>query len=171
MALFSTVVGIATGIGLGWTLRWLLSRFEFAPQGNDLLLEPATFIWGAIVGVGVTIVSAIVPSFRARDISPMAALRSDARLVHRQPAVNTVLGGSIVIVSWLILLFALISDNWQLVLLLGPIAAFGNTIGSRRLNLAVARYSTAAFGIALLLLSLILDLGTGTVLVLSLIHI
>ena len=166
VALFSTVVGIATGIGLGWTLRWLLSRFEFAPPGNDLLLEPVTFIWGAIVGVGVTIVSAIVPSFRARDISPMAALRSDARLVHRQPGVNTVLGGAIVIVSWLILLFALISDNWQLVLLLGPIAAFGNTIGSRRLNLAVARYSTAAFGIAMLLLSLILDLGTGTVLVL-----
>ncbi len=166
VAVFSTIVGIVAGIGLGWTLRWLLAQLDFGPQGSDLLLEPSTFVYGAIVGIVVTMVSAIVPALRARDVSPMAALRTDARLVRRIPALNPMLGGAIVAVSLLVLLFALLSDNWRAVLVLGPIAAMGNAFGWRRLDRRVTRYATVGFGVAMLVLSLVLNLGTGTVLVL-----
>ena len=75
-------------------------------------------------------------------------------------------GGAIVLVSWVLLIVGLLTDDWQLVLLLGPVAAVGNAVGWRRLDRRVARFATAGFGITLLLLSLLLPLGTGTVLVL-----
>ncbi len=166
VGIFSTVVGTALGIGFGWGLRWVLGLLDFGPSGNELLLEPSTFVWGVVVGIGVTMASAIAPSLRARRISPMAALREDARLSRHVPEANLAAGGLATIVSWMVVLIAIVSDEWTWILVLGAIGAVGNAFGVRRLVPALGRYATLGFGLVLMLLALVLDLGTTAVLAL-----
>lgn len=166
VGIFATVVGTALGIGFGWSLRWLLARLDFGPSGNELLLEPSTFLWGVAVGIGVTMASAIAPALRARRISPMAALREDARLSRHVPEAHLVVGGLVTMVSWTIAVIGIASDDWRYILGLGAVAAVGNAFGVRRLFPAVGRYGTLGFGLVLMILALLLDLGIAAVLAL-----
>ncbi len=166
VGIFATVVGTALGIGFGWGLRWLLALLDFGPSGNELLLEPSTFLWGIAVGIGVTMASAIAPALRARRISPMAALREDARLSRHVPEAHIVIGGSVTIVSWIVAVIGITTDDWRLILGLGAVAAVGNAFGVRRLVPTLGRYATLGFGVVLMVLALLLDLGTAAVLAL-----
>ena len=166
VGIFATVVGTALGIGFGWGLREVLSQLDFGPSGNDLLLKPFTFAFGAFVGIGVTLASAIAPALRARRISPMAALREDARLTRYVPPINYKIGLPIAITSWLAFLVAVLSKEWQWILLLSPVAAIGNSFGIRRIHTGAGQFATFGLGLVMLLCALVLDLGTGPVLTL-----
>lgn len=164
VGIFATVVGTGLGIGFGVGLRWLLSRFDFGPSGTELLLEPSTFAWGVAVGIGVTMASAIAPSLRARRISPMAALREDARLSRHVPGARPVVGGLVTVASWTAAAIGIASGDWQLILGLGAAAAIANAFGVRRLAPRLGRYATLGFGLVMLLLALLLNLGIVAVL-------
>ncbi len=164
VGIFATVVGTGLGIGFGVGLRWLLAQFDFSPSGNELLLEPSTFVWGIAVGIGVTMASAIAPALRARRISPMAALREDARLSRHVPEAHLVIGGLVTMTSWIVMVFAIASDDWRWILGLGAVAAVGNAFGVRRLAPTLGRYATLGFGLVMMLLALLLDLGIVAVL-------
>jgi putative ABC transport system permease protein len=76
------VVGSVLGIALGMliaagaeaAIRTLLST----DIGSDLPLHPATVALSVLVGVVVTIVSAVLPARRASRVAPVAAMRGDA---------------------------------------------------------------------------------------------
>ena len=80
VGVFSTVSGIALGLLLGTGLRGLLNTFGFSLPAGPLVLASRTVVWAIAVGIGVTMLSAIVPARRARTISPIAAIQSDQRL-------------------------------------------------------------------------------------------
>ena len=164
VGIFATVVGTGLGIGFGVGLRWLLAQFDFSPSGNELLLEPSTFVWGITVGIGVTMASAIAPALRARRISPMAALREDARLSRHVPEAHLVIGGLVTIVSWIVAIVGIATDDWRFILGLGAVAAIGNAFGIRRLAPTLGRYATLGFGLVMMMLALLLDLGIVVVL-------
>ena len=164
VGIFATVVGTGLGIGFGVGLRWLLAQFDFSPSGNELLLEPSTFVWGITVGIGVTMASAIAPALRARRISPMAALREDARLSRHVPEAHLVIGGLVTIVSWIVAIIGIATDDWRFILGLGAVAAIGNAFGIRRLAPTLGRYATLGFGLVMMMLALLLDLGIVVVL-------
>ncbi len=157
VGVFAMVVGTTLGIGFGWTLRWLLQQFDFGPEGNELVLKPATFIWGAVVGMLVTLASAIAPALRARHVSPMAALRDDARLTRQVPAINLPLGIVVTLVSWVIVGLAVSTAEAGVIIPLGLIAAFANAFGLRRVNTTVGRYATLGFGVVLLAVAVFAD--------------
>ncbi|MCQ3807864.1 MAG: ABC transporter permease [Acidimicrobiaceae bacterium] len=164
VGVFATVVGTGLGIGFGVGLRWLLGQFDFGPSGNELLLEPSTFVWGIAVGIGVTMASAIAPSLRARRISPMAALREDARLSRHVPEAHLVVGGLVTLVSWTVAVIGITSGAWLGILGFGAVAAAGNAFGVRRLAPKLGRYATLGFGLVMMLLALVLELGIVAVL-------
>jgi len=164
VGLVSMVLGTLLGITFGWSLRWLLITLDFGPEGNDLVLTPTTFIFGAVVGIGVTMASAIAPALRARRVSPMAALREDARLSRFVPPRNLVIGVPIVAISLVLVVMAIASDDWLSIITLGPIAAIASAFGWKRVDHVLGRYATLAFGLVLLIAALVLDLGTGSVL-------
>ncbi len=166
VGVFATVVGTALGIGFGWSLRWLLGRLDFGPSGNELLLEPSTFVWGTAVGIGVTMASAVAPALRARRIPPMAALREDARLSRHVPEAQIGIGASVAVVSWVVAAVGIAMDEWLWLLVLGAVAAVGNAYGVRRLVPAFGRYATLGYGLVLMMLALLLDLEITTVLAL-----
>ena len=158
VGVFAMVVGTALGIGFGWLLRWLLQQIDFGPQGNELVLKPATFVWGAVVGILVTLASAIAPALRARHVSPMAALREDARLVRREPAVNLPFGMTVTLAGWVLIGLAVSTAEWSVIIPLGLIGAFANAFGVRRVNATAGRYATLALGIVLLIVAVAADL-------------
>ncbi|MEM7141216.1 MAG: FtsX-like permease family protein [Actinomycetota bacterium] len=158
VGVFAMVVGTTLGIGFGWSLRWLLQQVDFGPSGNELVLAPTTFIWGAFVGLVVTLASAVTPALRARHVSPMAALREDARLSRRNPAINIPFGVIVAVAGWALIVLAVADGSWQTIIPLGLIGAFANTFGVRRINATAGRVATLALGAVLLVIAVVSDL-------------
>ena len=165
VGVFATVVGTGFGVVFGWGLSWLLNQLNFGPSGT-LVVSSTTYIWAVAVGIGVTLASAIFPALRARRISPMAALREDARLSAHIPRARVSLGGALVLVSWIFVFVALLRGGWQNIILFGVVAAVGNAIGFRRLVPSLGRYGTLGFGLILLICALLVNLDTTDVLAL-----
>ena len=77
MAVIATILGIGGGILVA---QGLLAVFNAAGAGfpdTSIVLLPRTVIIAIIVGVGVTLLSVIVPARRAARIPPVAAMRPE----------------------------------------------------------------------------------------------
>ena len=104
----ASIVGIVVGLGLALVLKVALEGFGLALPSASLTLQPRTIVVALIVGIGVTVVSAILPARRASRVAPMAALRADLVAPRRKALTNRAIIGSIVTASGLaVLLFGL----------------------------------------------------------------
>ena len=77
VGIIGTVLGVLAGLVVA---RLIVAAFNAAGAGfptPDLVLLPRTIIVAAIVGIGVTMLSVIVPARRAAKIPPLAAMRPD----------------------------------------------------------------------------------------------
>ena len=92
VGLFATIVGLLLGIPIAAGLQALLAALDFGPDENSTPVRATTVIVAAILGIGLTMISAISPALRARRVSPMAALRQDVRLTSGTET-NPLLGG------------------------------------------------------------------------------
>src|SRR4029077_13157793 len=72
--LVSSVIGLALGVLAALGLEALLRGFGITLPPGSLVFEPRTAIVGLLVGVGVTVVSALGPARGAVRIPPVAAL-------------------------------------------------------------------------------------------------
>ena len=75
------VVAVLVGLGLGMLgalgIRGLFSVLGFSLPDGPLPLRPRTVAWAAVVGVGFTVVAAMIPAFKAARLSPIAGLSED----------------------------------------------------------------------------------------------
>jgi len=81
VGVFSTVVGLILGRFLGGGIRWLMNQGGFSLPSGPLQLQTRTIVVAILIGMGVTLLSSIIPARRARKISPIAAIQSDPRLI------------------------------------------------------------------------------------------
>jgi putative ABC transport system permease protein len=74
MGVVASFLGLALGIALAQFLLWWLPGIGFpVPQGSIVVLGRT--LWAAAaVGIGVTMLAAVVPAFRAARTSPIAAI-------------------------------------------------------------------------------------------------
>jgi putative ABC transport system permease protein len=72
--LVSSVIGLGLGVLAALGLEALLRGFGITLPAGSLVFEPRTVLVGLVVGVGVTVVSAIGPARNAVRIPPVAAL-------------------------------------------------------------------------------------------------
>jgi putative ABC transport system permease protein len=139
IGLLSSVIGLALGIGVGALLARVFSNFgggglELAGLGVPL----AAWISAFAVGIGVTVVAAMIPAIRAARIPPVAAMR-DAATPDR-PLTRLTIAGSLVLGLGAAALTLGLTDNagdqglWAI--LFGVLLAF---VGTALLTPLVAR--------------------------------
>jgi putative ABC transport system permease protein len=90
----SVAVGVAAaavGYLVGLVLAAGLARLML-PDGTDLTLTPSSGLLAVGLGVGVTVVAALVPAWHATRTPPVAVLRDVAADPHRHDALRLVAG-------------------------------------------------------------------------------
>ena len=142
-ALVMGVVAAVVGFGLGILVSVALSAVLVAT--NESLPRPELVIGGApilaalVLGVGVTLFTALWPAMRARRVTPMVALADDADIDpysrRRSIIVGSVVGGT----GLVLMVAGLLSDpaTPALILMLG-LGAVGMLVGVNILSPAVA---------------------------------
>lgn len=77
LGVIGTVVGVGGGVVVA---RLLIAAFNAAGAGfpsTSTILAPRTLIMAALVGIGITMASVIIPAQRAAKIPPVAAMRPE----------------------------------------------------------------------------------------------
>jgi putative ABC transport system permease protein len=100
MAVLGATLGILLGLGLARGLASLFSSFGLEISSSALTLTTTTVVLAYVVGLGVTLVSAYLPSRRASRTSPIAAMRDDAgTLAEGSLRRRAIIGGLVALVG------------------------------------------------------------------------
>ena len=138
----ASVIGLGLGVLAAVGLEALLKGFGIdLPQGG-LVFETSTVVVGLVVGVGVTVVSAISPARRAVRIAPVAALGDYQGEQQESSRRRIAIGSVVAVLGVAALVFGLTEPAIQLVGL-GAVAMF---IGLGMLAPLVARPLSSVIG-------------------------
>ena len=136
------VIGTAIGIGLGYLLGAgiIAGMNPFMKQLMNIemtpVVTPSLFIVAVVLGVGVTLLSGLLPAVRASRVTPMEALRpSLGETMQRISRVWTVVGALMLIIA----VVGLFSGNFTLVALGGLLVLVGLVLIAPALVKPVAR--------------------------------
>ena len=141
----AAAIGLGAGILIATGLDALLGAFGLdLPQG-PLRLLPRTIIVSLVVGVVITVLSAVIPARRAAHISPMEALRESAPAFYRPPRKRMVVGGLLATAGVATLFIGLFTEVSREVSYVGAGAAL-IFLGVAILAPAVARPMAAVIG-------------------------
>jgi len=142
VGLVASLIGLGLGVLAAIGLEKLLSAFGFTLPSGSLVFEARTVIVCLIVGVGVTMVSAISPARRAVRIAPVAAV-SEQQVEQDVPMRRRFTrGGIITVIGVALLAYGLSKPAIQLVGL-GAVLIF---VGVAMLAPAVARPMASVIG-------------------------
>ncbi len=92
IGLFSSLLGLAAGIGLGALAMAGLDALGLDLPAVGLAVEPTSVLWAVAAGLGITAIAAIMPAVRATRVAPMAALRDVAIDTSGRSRIRTALG-------------------------------------------------------------------------------
>ena len=95
----ATALGLVAGYLLSTLLVWVLVNIGFGELPGSIPVRPRTIVAASIVGVGATLISAIGPSRRVRQIPPVAALRDDVRLTPTGLRRRLIVGSAVALVG------------------------------------------------------------------------
>ena len=140
--LVSSVIGLGLGVLAALGLQALLGGFGVTLPPGSLVFEPRTVLVGLVVGIGVTVVSAIGPARGAVRIPPVVAL-DDRQSVAGASLRRRFIWGSVLALAGAVLLgLGLAQPAIQLV----GIGAAGLFIGVATLSPAIARPLSSVIG-------------------------
>ncbi len=142
VGLLSSLIGLGLGVLAAVGLEKLLSGFGVTLPTGSLVFETRTVIVCLVVGIGVTMVSAISPARRAVRIAPVAAVserQTEAEIPLRRRFVR---GGIITLIGVVLLAVGLTKPAIQFVGL-GAVLIF---VGVALLAPAVARPMASVIG-------------------------
>ncbi|MGK2955858.1 MAG: ABC transporter permease [Solirubrobacterales bacterium] len=74
IGLFASITGILVGLGLARGLSAVLSAVGAELPSKALVIAPRTIIVSLVIGIGVTLVSSLIPALRSTRVPPIAAL-------------------------------------------------------------------------------------------------
>src|SRR3984957_16684275 len=142
VGLVSSVVGLGLGVLAAFGLEALLSGFGLTLPSGPLVFEARTVIVCLVVGLGVTVVSAISPARRAVRIPPVAAITDHQGEQAESSRRRIVIGTIIAVLGIAALALGLTKPAIQFVGL-GAVAVF---IGIGMLAPTVARPMSSVIG-------------------------
>ena len=142
VGLVSSLIGLGLGVLAAVGLEKLLSGFGITLPTGSIVFEARTVIVALLVGVGVTMVSAISPARRAVRIAPVAAVseqQTESEIPFRRRIIR---GSTIAAVGVLLLAIGLTQPAIALV----GLGAVGIFIGVALLAPVVARPMSSVIG-------------------------
>ena len=142
VGLVSSLIGLGLGVLAAIGLEKLLSGFGITLPSGPVVFEARTVIVCIIVGVGVTLVSAISPARRAVRIAPVAAVSEQQTEQEIPLRRRFIQGGVITLVGIVALAFGLTAPAIALV----GLGAVGLFVGVTMLAPAVARPMASVIG-------------------------
>ena len=80
LGVLASAAGIVAGLGVAKGIILLFGALGVDPPTAGISLEPRTVFIALLVGVGVTLLSALAPALRATRVPPVAALQEGATL-------------------------------------------------------------------------------------------
>ncbi|KDN83204.1 ABC transporter permease [Kitasatospora cheerisanensis] len=96
IGVIASATGLLTGIGIGAGMQSLLHSVNEGLPTGSLVLAPVTVIATLVVGIVVTVLSALIPAIRASRIPPVAAMSSgDIPTTQRGLVIRNVIGAVI----------------------------------------------------------------------------
>ena len=93
VGLVASALGVGAGVLLAYGMREALDLIGFSFPAGDLVVQTRTFIIGMVVGVVITVASALLPALQASSVPPVAALRAGAGLTKRASLRNRAIIG------------------------------------------------------------------------------
>jgi putative ABC transport system permease protein len=142
VGLVSSLIGLGLGVLAAVGLEKLLSGFGVTLPSGPLVFEARTVIVCIVVGVGVTMVSAISPARRAVRIAPVAAVSAQQTEEEVPLRRRFTRGGIITVIGIALLAWGLTAPAIALV----GLGAVGIFVGVAMLAPAVARPMASGIG-------------------------
>lgn len=78
IGLIGSLLGIVVGLGLALALQTLMRSLGVDIPAEGLSLQQSTIVTAIVVGVVVTLASALLPALRSGKVPPVAAMRAEA---------------------------------------------------------------------------------------------
>jgi putative ABC transport system permease protein len=110
VGVFSTVVGLGLGLLFAIGLQNVLDAVGFGLPPGAVELRLRTVVFAAVVGIGITVISALAPAVRARKVPPVAAMHEGFQLTAGNLRNRIVRGGLIAAIGFVLLLLGLFGD-------------------------------------------------------------
>ena len=139
MGAVATVVGFGLGLGVSEALSGILAAAGSNLPETAIVVGPATIIAALALGVGLTVITSLLPAMRARRVTPMVALADDADIDPYRRRRSVIVGSVVGAVGLVLLVVGLLSDLSMsaLILLLG-FGALGVLMGVNIVSPAIA---------------------------------
>jgi len=145
VGLFASLIGLIAGVGIARGLIALFEALGASLPDAPTIVALRTVILALVLGVGVTVVSSLVPARAAAGIAPIAALRDGARLGSQSSRRHALTGATLIGVGLMFGVFGLVNPpgtTLGLVAVLGLAASLvfvGVSLASHMLARPVAR--------------------------------
>jgi len=142
VGVIASLIGLGFGVLAAIGLQALLKGFGVTLPSSGLVFQARTVVAALVVGVGVTVVSAISPARRAVRIAPMAAI-SDQGAESDRSSRRRVLVGSVLFVAGVVLLAVGLTQPAIQLVGVGAVSIF---LGTGMLAPLVARPMSSLIG-------------------------
>ena len=109
IGILASIIGLFGGIGVAWLLKQLFSTGGGSFPDGPLQILPRTVLVVVLVGLVVTIVSALLPAFRASRVSPLEAVR-DGGQRERSLRFRIIAGAAVLIPGLAALFYGMFGD-------------------------------------------------------------
>ena len=93
----ASVLGVALGILIALGLQAVLSASGFGTSGTSLVISGTPFIAAVLIGIGVTLVSALLPAWKATTVPPVAGLREGFSFSGMSMRTRGIIGTTVVV--------------------------------------------------------------------------
>ncbi|MEJ7584808.1 MAG: FtsX-like permease family protein [Acidimicrobiales bacterium] len=137
--LLASAVGLALGVGLAVLMKAALEAFGVDLPTSSLVVAPRTVIVSLVVGLVITVVSALFPAWRASKVPPIAAIRDVAVERTPRPVARLIIGGVFALLAGASLING-VTANELVPILIGILLLFvAVVVLGPRLDVGIAR--------------------------------
>ncbi len=121
VGILASLLGFAIGILIALGLNAVLSAAGFGASGTSLVITPYAFIAAFVVGIVVTLLSAISPAWKSTTVPPIAAMRDGFTFKGLSMRTRFIAGLAMAVLGGVAITWALFGNPDTVPLLIGMI--------------------------------------------------